>query len=114
MRITCAREASAQEWDDLAMATGGGYHHCYADVIFQSINEDAEPLFVKAFDDKGQCVGIATGTIAKSHIWPFSRYCKIAMLPSLPATPDHSADAQLAIPTHRSCSFSALKKSGFE
>src|SRR5260370_37969310 len=58
---------------------------------------NGEPLFVKAFDKSGECVGIVVGTLSSSRMWPFSRYCRTAVLGALPATRDKSPETEHAI-----------------
>ena len=97
MKITFEYEVDALEWDGLAEKLGGGYHHCHSAILAEALNANAQPLFVKALHGKNECAGIAACTIAQSRIWPFSQYCKYAMMSSLPATLDSSAASQQSI-----------------
>ena len=94
MKIIADKKPDVQEWDRLAAELGGGYFHGHAQVLYDGAVEDSEAVFLKAVDDSGQCIGVATGTIARSHRWPFSSYCNWAMLEALPATLDDSDDSQ--------------------
>jgi lipid II:glycine glycyltransferase (peptidoglycan interpeptide bridge formation enzyme) len=47
-------------------------------------------------DDAGQCVGLCIGRIARSKVWPFSRYCGYGMLLCLPATRQGQAGSERA------------------
>lgn len=97
MKITATTNVNVEEWDDLAAAMGGGYFHCHAEVQYDAAVTDTAPLFVKAVDDLGQCLGVTTGTIAISRVWPFSRHCNYAMLLCLPAVGDRSVETERAI-----------------
>jgi len=97
MKIISTSEVDCRQWDDLAVSLGGGYFHCHAHVIYSAECEAAEPLFVKALDDNGRCVGIATGIIAMPRIWPFSKYCGWAMLQGTPTAVDRSVETECEI-----------------
>ncbi len=95
MNITLEHTVDPREWDDLAMKMGGGYHHCHAAILADALNENGVPLFVKAHNENRECVGIAACTVAQSRIWPFSRYCKYAMISALPAMRNSAAAGQI-------------------
>lgn len=93
MKIVLEKNVDAQEWDRQAGALGGGYFHCHAQATYDAACDGVEPLFIRAIGDDGQCQAVATGTLARSSVWPFSRYCGYAMLYSLPAIASPSLDA---------------------
>lgn len=97
MRITSTSEVDIQEWDDLVTSVGGSYFHCHAHAVYSAECEGAEPMFIQALDEQGQCLGVATGIIARSHLWPFSRHCNWAMLQGTPIAADASAETERAI-----------------
>jgi hypothetical protein len=97
MKITATSEVDIQEWDDVVTSVGGSYFHSYAHVVYSAECEEAEPMFIQATDDQGQCVGVATGIIARSHIWPFSQHCNWAMLQGTPIAADVSVEAERLI-----------------
>jgi len=97
MRIVCTREVDPREWDDLAASQGGGFFHGHAETVYEASRLGAEPLFVRALDDGGRCVGVAAGTVASSRTWPLSRYCRYAMLHALPAAGERTPAAARAL-----------------
>ena len=94
IKVQCHNHVNPEQWDEQAATLGGGFHHCHAATIYRARALQAEPLFIRAVDDRGRCVGIAAGAVASSRIWPFSRYCRLA---SFEATPVAGGDAQLEI-----------------
>ena len=96
MRVTSTSQVNPQEWDALAVTLGGGYFHTHAEALCNAASGGGEPLFVKGLNQAGQCVGLLTGNLAMSRVWPFSRYCGYAMLQGLPATADGSEASQRA------------------
>lgn len=96
MRVTSTDNVDVQEWDALAAALRGGYFHTCAEALCVTASTGAEPLFVKGLNEAGECVGLLTGNLALSRVWPFSRYCGYAMLQSLPATAEDSEEAERA------------------
>jgi len=95
--VILRKATGSAAWDEQAARVGGGFYHCYASVMYYATGLAAEPLFVKALDASGACVGVAAGTLSSSKVWPFSRYCRRAELPSLPVTADGDADLERAI-----------------
>lgn len=93
MRMVTASRVDLGEWDAQAAALGGGYYHCHAQAVCDATRTGNDPLFVKALDESGACVGLVTGTMSGPGVWPFSRYCGSATLYGLPATADGSAEA---------------------
>ena len=96
-RIECASAVEPREWDELAARLGGGFFHCHAHVAYESTRPNAKPCFVKAFDERDECVGVAVGTITSPRYWPFSRFCRVATFAALPATREPTADSERAI-----------------
>jgi len=96
MRIVCTQHIDAGEWDGLAASQGGGFFHCHAQTVYEAARLGTEPLFVRALDDGGRCVGVAAGTISTSRMWPLSRYCRYAMFHALPAAVDGTRPAAAA------------------
>jgi hypothetical protein len=92
MRVLIEETPESREWDVLAASLGGGYFHCSAETLFHSSGPGKRPVFIKGIDDSGECIGIITGTIVPSQVWPFSRHCGYAMLLALPAMVDASED----------------------
>ncbi len=84
-RIECASVVKQSEWDGLAQELGGSFFHCHAHGIHESSGPNVEPLFVRGFDANEDCVGIAVGTVLTPRYWPFSGFCKKAVLGALPA-----------------------------
>ena len=82
--LECHNQVDPTTWDEQAARVGGGFYHCHAATIYNSRVLQAEPLFISAVGEGGQCVGIATGTVASSRIWPFSRYCRQATFEATP------------------------------
>jgi hypothetical protein len=75
------------EWDRLALSLGGSFFHCYAYATLETNRERGTiPIFVKAFVPNGECVGIAVCIVSSPRLWPFSRFCKTAVVGALPAT----------------------------
>jgi len=97
VRIQCASSAVSGEWDALVAYHGGSFFHCHAYGVHECARRNGEPLFTKAFDHKGECVGVALGTIVSPRHWPFSRFCRRAIFPALPATREKDVDIQRAI-----------------
>lgn len=91
--MVTASRVDLGEWDAQAAALGGGYYHCHAQAVCDATRTGNDPLFVKALDESGACVGLVTGTMSGPGVWPFSRYCGSATLYGLPATADGSAEA---------------------
>jgi Acetyltransferase (GNAT) domain len=85
-RVQYESTADQAEWDGLAARLGGSFFHCHAHVMYQAAQGRAQPLFVRAYDRAGACVGVAAGVISSPRYWPFSRSCKTAAFGSLPAT----------------------------
>ncbi len=90
--LTCDHQVDPAVWDERAAALGGGFYHCHAATTYVARILGAEPLFICAMDDKGQCVGVAAGVVASRRVWPFSRYCRRA---SFEATPVAGGNAEL-------------------
>jgi hypothetical protein len=84
MKILITHDEDPREWDELAAALGGGFFHCHAGVRLYARMLQAKPLFVRAADGTGRCVGIAGGMMASSRIWPFSRFCRVATFQATP------------------------------
>ena len=97
MRITSCKNVNVEEWDAVAAALGGGYFHCHAEATYHATSTGTEPIYLQAMDDSGNCVGVTSGTVAKSHVWPFSSYCGYAMLLCVPAVADQSEETQTAV-----------------
>jgi hypothetical protein len=93
MKISIEETPDAREWDSLVASLGGGYFHCHAETAFHSSGPGLRPAFIRAIDNSGRCIGVVTGTIALSRVWPFSRHCGYAMLLALPAMADSFQDA---------------------
>ena len=74
------------EWDRLALSLGGSFFHCYAYATLETSREGVKPIFVKAFAQNGECVGIVVCIVSSPRLWPFSRFCKTAVVGALPAT----------------------------
>jgi hypothetical protein len=85
------------EWDRLALSLGGSFFHCYAYAKLESSRAREEPLFVNAFDQSGECVGIVVCTVSSPKVWPFSSFCKTAVFGALPATKGRNAELELAM-----------------
>jgi len=58
---------------------------------------DSQPLFIQAHNSRVDCVGLAACLLSGSRLWPFSRYCKKAILASLPVTCGERIEDDLAI-----------------
>jgi len=56
-----------------------------------------EPLFLNAFDESGECIGIVVCTVSSPRFWPFSSFCKTAVFGALPATKGRNAELELAM-----------------
>ena len=97
MKINAAEKVNAYEWDELVISVGGGYFQCYTEVIYNSICAGAEPMFARALEGQDQCLGIVTGTIARSRIWPFSRYSNWTMMTSTPVASDQTTQTEKLI-----------------
>jgi len=85
------------EWDELAASLDGGFFHCHAHAAYESTRPNVKPCFVKAFDGRGKCVGVAVGAISSPRFWPFSWFCRIATFTALPATRERSAELERII-----------------
>ena len=96
-KIECASTVDQRNWDELAERLGGCFSHCYAYGVYESFRSNVVPLFVKAFDQNRECIGIAVGSIESPKYWPFSRFCKSAVIGALPTTRDKSPDLERAI-----------------
>jgi len=90
-------DVNAQEWNELAAAVGAGYFQCYTEVVYYSVCAHAEPFFARVLDEQGRGIGVVTAAVSRSNIWPFSRHCHWAMLPSLPVAADASVETERAI-----------------
>ena len=92
LKIEIQRESDlcAEEWNQLAASLGGRYFHCCAETEYVAAAFGTEPLFLRALGRHSRCVAMATGTIWRPRHWPFSRYCGLVTLLSLPATLDSS------------------------
>ena len=96
-KIECHSIVDQSEWDRLALGLGGSFYHCYAYAKLESSRARVEPLFVNAFDQGGECVGIAVCTVSSPKLWPFSHFCKTATFSALPATNGRNAELELAM-----------------
>jgi dTDP-4-amino-4,6-dideoxygalactose transaminase len=85
------------EWDRLALSLGGSFFHCYAYATLETSREGVKPIFVKAFAPNGECVGIAVCIVSSPRLWPFSRFCKTAVVGALPATKEGYSELEPAI-----------------
>jgi hypothetical protein len=85
-----------QEWDRLVVECGGSFFHCHAHTVCESAHFQTTPLFLKLRDQHGQPVGVASAALSAPRRWPFSRYCKEALLFSLPATKNPSPEGVVA------------------
>jgi hypothetical protein len=85
---------SAQEWDSLASAVGGGYFHSHAEATYVASASRTQPLFLWMADAQDRPTSVATGTIWRPRKWPGSRFCGQVTLLSLPATCSRSPDLQ--------------------
>ncbi len=97
MKITSTYEVDSQEWNDLVLSIGGGFFQCHAEVVYSSLCAGADPLYAQAWNEREECIGIVTGSVARSQVWPFSRFCNWAMLTSTPVARDDSLDSQRLI-----------------
>src|SRR5262245_49126410 len=100
MNIDSVEYASAvdqSEWDELVVRLGGGFFHCHAYALHEAIKPNSKPLFIRAFDQQGCCVGAIVGTIFSPRFWPFSKICRHAFFGALPATREKSVDLERAI-----------------
>src|SRR6266496_4154470 len=88
-KVTCDSVVDGREWDELATRLGGGFFHCYAYAAYESLRPHTQPLFVKAFDQQGDCIGIAIGNVMSPRFWPFNTVCRTAVFGALPATKDN-------------------------
>jgi len=57
--VECASAVEQRKWDELAAYLGGSFFHTYAYGMHESVQRNTEPLFIKAFDQKGECCGVA-------------------------------------------------------
>jgi len=96
-KIECRSIVDQHEWDRLAADLGGSFFHCYAYAKMESSRARVEPLFVNAFDQRDECIGIAVCTVSSPKIWPFSHFCKTATFSALPATKGRIAELELAM-----------------
>lgn len=85
------------EWDNLVASLGGGYFHCFAHNMHSAARSNAKPLFVKALDEQGSCIAIATCVINTSRIWPLSRYCKRASFSTMPVAKNNDPDVEQSL-----------------
>jgi hypothetical protein len=95
--IECTYSVDPEQWDTLAMELGGSFHHCHAYAMHESSRPNVTPVFVKAFNQAGECEGIAVGSILCPRFWPTSSYCKGAFFGALPATRNNSAETEQEI-----------------
>jgi len=96
LNVQCLNQVDPVEWDQQAASLGGRFYHCHAATIYSARLLGARPLFIRAIDETGRCVGVATGTIASPNHWPFSRYCRQAMFAATPvANSDEQTEAEL-------------------
>jgi hypothetical protein len=104
--VVSSNKVNLAEWDDLAVRMDGGVHHCSDYTLYEADVTKSEPLFVTVTGANEQCMGIAAGTLGISQLWPFSRYCRLAMFPSLPvvgsADPNTASLVLAAIENHLS------------
>ena len=96
-RIECSSAVIQRDWDELTVKLGGSFFHCYAHGMLESARPGVKPLFIKAFDSEGECVGVAVGSVVSPRMWPFSRYSRTVVFGALPATKDQSPVTQRAI-----------------
>ena len=96
-KIECRSIVDQCEWDRLAADLGGSFFHCYAYAKVESSRPRVEPLFVTAFDRRGECIGIVVCTVSSPRSWPFSRFCKTAVFGALPATKGGNTELELAM-----------------
>ena len=96
-KVECVPAVEAREWDELAAHFDGGFFHCHAYAMHEAGNPNVGPLFVKAINQRGECVGIAVGTMVSPRHWPFARFCRTAVFGALPATREKSAEIERAI-----------------
>ncbi len=95
--VVVESKAEPEAWDELAARMGGGFYHCHAAALYNAARLNGEPVFAQALDCHGECVGLAAGTVSSSAVWPFSRYCKRAEVPTLPATASDAAAEEQAV-----------------
>jgi len=96
-KIECRSVVDQCEWDRLAADLGGSFYHCYAYAKLESSRARVEPIFVNAFDQSGECIGIVVCTVSSPRFWPFSSFCKTAVFGALPATKGRNAQLELAM-----------------
>ena len=95
--VECVSSVEPDDWDKHAERLGGGFFHCHAYGKYESMQSNVEPLFVKALDQDGECVGIAVGSIASSRLWPLASLSRRAILGATPATIDASGEMERTI-----------------
>lgn len=96
-QIHCLSTVEPEEWDQHAERLDGSFFHCYAYGQYESIRSNIQPLFVKALDENGECVGVAIGSIVSPRFWPFASCCRTAVFGALPATKEKTGGMQRVI-----------------
>jgi len=96
IRIKTTPQTSVEDWNPLVARLNGGYFQCCAEVSCHASAPGACQLLAEGYDRRGCCIGVVTGVIVRSRIWPFSRFCGYAMLLSLPAMAPGFEDKQTA------------------
>lgn len=96
-KIEYQSNVDQSEWDRLALSLGGSFFHCYAYTKLEARRDGINPIFVKAFTSNGECVGIAICIVSSPRFWPFSRFCKTAVVGALPATKEGYSELEPAI-----------------
>jgi hypothetical protein len=96
-KIECLSSIEQREWDKLVENLGGSFFHSYAYGLRGATKPNLDALFIKVFDRAGNCVGIVVGTISTPSLWPFSRYCKHAIIAALPASLNNGAGTEIEI-----------------
>jgi len=96
-QVECLSNVEPDDWDKEAERLGGCFFHCYAYGKYESIRSNGEPLFVKALNQDGECVGIAVGSITSSRLWPLASLSRRAVLGALPATVNKNEEMERTI-----------------
>lgn len=86
MRVAISNDISADKWDEQVTGCGGNYFHTHAFAVYEVNKSNIAPLFISLLAKNGDVSGVAIVHIEKPKHWPFSKYCKKAILGALPKT----------------------------
>ncbi len=88
MKINISSNVSSTEWDQTVLNCDGNLFHTYGYTVFETSKSNQTPLYISLVDSNSNVCSVAVVIIETPKYWPFSRYCKKAILSTLPASND--------------------------